>query len=122
MEKISRRDRVRNEEVFRRFKQESNSLLIIKRREVNRIGHILHRNCLLKYVIEGNVEGRIGVTGRRGRRRKKLLDYPKEVRGEILHRTPCRRRFGRDYGPVVGQTTEDDCVGVYILKVHRLIL
>jgi hypothetical protein len=48
--------------------------------EVNWIGHILRRNCLLKDVIEGNVEDGIGVTGRRGRRRKQLLDYPKEAR------------------------------------------
>jgi len=38
------------------------------------MGHILHRNCLLINVIEGNVEGRIGVTGRRRRRGKQLLD------------------------------------------------
>jgi hypothetical protein len=31
---------------------------------------MLHRNCLLKHVIERKVEG----TGRRGRRRKQLLD------------------------------------------------
>jgi len=105
MENISRTDRVRNEEVLRRVKEERNSLHIIKRMEVNWIGHILHRNCLLKDVIEGNVEGRIGVTGRRGRRRKKLLDYPKEVREEVLDRSLWRRCFGRDYGPVVGQTT-----------------
>jgi hypothetical protein len=36
--------------------------------------HILRRNCLLKHVIEGKIEGRIDVTGRRERRRKHLLD------------------------------------------------
>jgi hypothetical protein len=36
--------------------------------------HILCRNCLLKRVIEGKIEGKIEVTGRRGRRRKQLLD------------------------------------------------
>jgi hypothetical protein len=81
MEKISRTDRVRNEEVLRRVK-ESNTLHIIKRRAVTWIGHILRRNCLLKDVTEGNVEDKIEVTGRRGRRRrKKLLGYPKEERG-----------------------------------------
>ena len=90
--------------------------------EVNWIGHILRRNCLLKDVIEGNVEGRIGVTGRSGRRRKQLLDYPKEVREEVLDRGIWRRCFGRNYGPVAGQTTEDDCVVLYILKVDMLIL
>jgi len=33
----------------------------------------LGRNCLLKHVIEGKIEGRIGVTGRRGRILKELL-------------------------------------------------
>jgi hypothetical protein len=31
-------------------------------------------NCLLKYVIEGEIEGRIEVTGKYGRRSKQLLD------------------------------------------------
>ena len=39
-----------------------------------RIGHILRRNCLLKHVIEGKIEG----AGRRGRRRKQLLDTLKK--------------------------------------------
>jgi hypothetical protein len=30
----------------------------VKRRNVNWIGHIWRRNCLLKQVIEGNIEGR----------------------------------------------------------------
>ena len=34
----------------------------------------MRRNCLLKHVIEGKIEGRIDVTGRRGKRRKELLD------------------------------------------------
>jgi len=55
MENISRTDHVRHEEVLHTVKEERNILHIIKRREVNWIGHILHRNCLLKDVIEGNV-------------------------------------------------------------------
>ena len=46
--------------------------------EANWIGHILRRNCLLKQVIEGKRKGRIEVTGRRARGRKKLLDDLKE--------------------------------------------
>jgi hypothetical protein len=65
---------VRNEEVLHRVKEERNILHTIKRREANWIGHILRRNCLLKHVIEGKLEGRIEMTGRRGRRRKQLLD------------------------------------------------
>ena len=45
-----------------------------KKRKANWIGHILRRNCLLKYVIEGKLERRIEVTGRRGKRCKDLMD------------------------------------------------
>jgi hypothetical protein len=38
------------------------------------IGHILRRDCLLKHVIGRKTEGRIEVTGRRGRRCKKYMD------------------------------------------------
>jgi hypothetical protein len=34
----------------------------------------LRRNCLLKHVIEGRLEGRIEVPGRWGRRREQLLE------------------------------------------------
>jgi hypothetical protein len=80
MEKNSCTDRVRNEEVLQRVKEERNILHTIKRRKANWIGHILHRNCLLKHVIEGKLEGRIEMMGRRGRRHKQLLDDLKEKR------------------------------------------
>jgi hypothetical protein len=35
-----------------------------RRRKANWIGHILRRNCLLKHVTEGMLEGRIEMTGR----------------------------------------------------------
>jgi hypothetical protein len=57
-----------------------NILHTIKRRKVNWVGHILRRNCLLKHVIEGKLKRRIEMTGRRGRRRKELLDDLKENR------------------------------------------
>jgi hypothetical protein len=72
----------------------------------------LHRNCLLKHMIEGKLEGRIEMTGRWGRRRKQLLDDLKEKRQywklkeEALDRTLLRTRFGRDYGPVVRETAD----------------
>jgi hypothetical protein len=81
MEKISWTDRVRNEEVLHRVKEGRNIVHTIKRRKANWIGHILRRNCLLKYVTEGKLEGRIEMTGRRGRRRKQLLDDLKEKGG-----------------------------------------
>jgi hypothetical protein len=42
-----------------------------KRRKSNCTGHISRRNCLLKHVTEGKVEGRLELKGRQGRRRKK---------------------------------------------------
>jgi hypothetical protein len=52
----------------------------IKIRKANWIGHMLRRNCLLKHVIEGKMEGRIEMTGRRGIRRQQLLDDLEEKR------------------------------------------
>jgi len=52
------------------------------------------------------------MTGRRGRRRRKLLDDLKErrenfhLKEEALDRTMWRARFGRGFGPVVRQTTK----------------
>jgi hypothetical protein len=112
LEKISWTDRVRNEEVLHRVKEERNIVHTIKRRKANWIGHILRRNCFLKHVIEGKLEGRIEVMGRRERRHKQLLDDLKEKRGyrklkeEALDRTVWKTRLGRAYGPVVRQNTE----------------
>ena len=110
MKKISWTDRVRNEEVLLRVK--GNILHDIRKWKANWICHILRRNCLTRRVIEGKIEGGIEVTGRRGRRRRKLLDDLKERRGcshlkeEALDRTMWRARFGRGFGPVVRQTTK----------------
>jgi len=41
----------------------------------------LRRNCLLKHVIDGMIEGRKRVTERRGRGRKQPPDDLKETRG-----------------------------------------
>jgi len=84
----------------------------IHKRKGNWIGHILCRNCLLKRVIEGKIKSGIEVTGRRRRRRRKLVDDLKKRSGyshlkeEALGRTTWRARFGRDFGPVVRQTTK----------------
>jgi hypothetical protein len=104
MEKISWTDRVRNEEVLHWVKEERNILHTIKRRKADWIGHILHRNCLLKHVIKGKLEGS---TRRRGRRHKQLLDDLKEKRGcwklkeEALDRSQWQSCFGRGYAPVI---------------------
>ena len=106
MEKISWTDHVRNEELLIRVNEQRNILHEIRKRKANWIGHILRRNWLLQQVIEGNINGQIEVTRRRGRRRKKLLDDLKDRRGycqlkdEALDRTMWRNRFGRGFGPV----------------------
>ena len=111
MEKIIWTDHVRNEVLFR-VKEQRNILHEISKRKANQIGHILRRNCLLQRVIEGKVEWEIEVTGRQGRRRRKLLHYLKERRGyshlkeEALDRTILTARFGRGFGSVVRQTSK----------------
>jgi hypothetical protein len=65
-------------------------------------------NGLLKERYKGGIE----VTGKQGRRRRKLLDERKERSGyshlkeEALNRTMWKARFGRSFGPVVRQTTK----------------
>ena len=105
-------EHVRNEKVLLRVKEQRNILHEISKRKSNWIGHILRRNCLLQRVIEGKIKGGIKITGRRGRRRRKLLDDLKERRGychlkeEALDCTMWRAGFGRGFGPVVRQTAE----------------
>jgi hypothetical protein len=114
MEKISRTNHVRNEEVLLRVKEQRNILHEIRKRKANWFGQILRRNCLLQRAMEGKKKGGGGieVTGRRGRKRRKLLDDLKERRGyshlkeEGLDRTMWRARFGRGLRPVVRQTTK----------------
>jgi len=93
-----------------RVKEQRNILHEVRKRKANWIGHILHRNCLLQRVIE-KIKGGIEVTGRQGRRHRKLLDDFKErreyshLKEEALDHTMWRARFGRGFGPVVRQTT-----------------
>jgi hypothetical protein len=111
MEKISWTNHIRNE-VLLRVKQQRNILHEISKRKANWIGHILRRNCLLQQVIEGNIKGGIEVTGRRGRRCRKLLGDLQErreyshLKEEALDRTVWRAGFGRGFGPVVRQTAK----------------
>jgi hypothetical protein len=110
MGKISWTDLVRNEEELLRVKKQRYILHEINIRKAKWIGHILPRNCILQQVTEGKIKLEIEVTGRRERRRRKLLDDLKERRGcshlkvEALDRTMWRARFGRGFGPVVRQT------------------
>jgi hypothetical protein len=108
MEKISWTDHVRNEEVLLSLEEQRNILHEISKWKANWIGHILRRNCLLQGVNEGKIQGGIEVTGRWGRRHRKLLDDLKERRGyshlkeEALDHIMWRARFE----PVIRQTTK----------------
>jgi hypothetical protein len=103
---------VRNEKVLLKVKEQRNILHEIRKRKANWTGHILRRNCLLQRIIEGKIKGGIEVTGRRGRRRRKLLEDLKERRGyshlkeEALERTMWRAGFGRGFGPFVRHSTK----------------
>jgi hypothetical protein len=111
MYKISGADHARSEEVLRRVQEERNILEAIKRRKASWINHIVRRNCLLKYVIRGEIEENIEVTRRYGRslssywmalRKEKIL----KLKMEALDRTLERNRFARACRTVVRQTTE----------------
>jgi hypothetical protein len=107
MEKISWTDRVNNEAVLHRVKEQRNLFNTIRGERANWIGRILRRSYLLCHVIEGKIIG----TRRRGRRRTQLLDDLKEARRycklkeEAQEHTVWRSQFGRGYGPVARQTT-----------------
>jgi hypothetical protein len=112
MEKISWTDRVRIEEVLHRDQGERNILRAVKRRKANWIGQILCRNCFLIHNIDGKIEGSIEVTGRRGGRRKQLLEDLKgkggycKLKREALDRNTGELGSERGYGSVVRQSTE----------------
>jgi len=82
----------------------------------------LRKNCLLKHVIEGEIEIKIEVTGRRERRRKQQLDVLQKKRcyckwkEEALDRTHWRTRFAKGYGPV-RDTTE--CINLQFISLKR---
>ena len=81
------------EEVLSRVKEELSIVHTMKIRTAKWIGHILRRNCLLEYVIEGKIEGTVG----RGRRRKQLVYPNKGTRGST--RSHCQENsFGRSSG------------------------
>jgi hypothetical protein len=111
--------------VLLRVKEQRNILHEISKRKSNQVGHILRRNCLVRQVIEGKIKGRMEVTGRRGRRRRNLLDDLKDRRGyshlkeEALDRIVWRDRFGGGFEPVVRQTAkllnEIQCIGISLL-------
>jgi hypothetical protein len=106
MEKSSCSDHVKNIEVLQRVKEERNIVHATVRKKANWSGHILLRNCLLKHVIEGKIEGMTEATERRGTGCKQLTQDLKEMKmkEEALNRSLWRTRFGTGYGPVARQT------------------
>jgi len=84
MRKIIWTDRVKIEEVLHRAKNERNVIHTVQRRNVYWIGHVLGRNCVVKLITVGEIEGRAEVTGRRRRRRTQLL-------ADLKERGSCRK-------------------------------
>jgi hypothetical protein len=86
---------------------EGNILHILKRRRGYWVVHFLRRDCFLRNVTVGTIEG-MGILGRRC---KQLLDVMKETRrycklkAEGQYLTLWKFRFGRGYGPAVRHTT-----------------
>lgn len=70
---------MRKEDVLHRVNEERN-IQQNNEEKANSVDHILHRNCHQKHVTEGEVQERIEVTGRRGRRHMQLLGDRKEER------------------------------------------
>ena len=107
---ISWIEHVRNVEVLHTAKEEKNVIHTIKIRKANRNGDIFLRNCHLKHLVEGKIEGRIVAKGRRGRSCKQLPSDLKKTRRNwelkkvALEFTLWRTCCGRGYGPVVRQT------------------
>jgi hypothetical protein len=81
--------KTRNNLIYR-VKEGRNIVRAVKRRKAKWIDHMLCIKCLLKYVIEGKIEGRVEVKARRGRRRKQLLDDLKEKRMMEIERGRSR--------------------------------
>lgn len=81
MEKISWVDKVKNDEVLRRVKEDRVLLKKIINRKANWLGHIMRGKGIMNTVLEGTVEGE----RRRGRKRLKAIDEVKE--GESYKKT-----------------------------------
>jgi hypothetical protein len=105
IEKISWRERIRNEEVLRRVGEKRTLLATIWKRKMNWIGHIMRGEGMLRVTIEGRLEGKRP----RGRKRRMMLDDI--LSGQKYHekktlaqnRDQWRRRSCA--GPVSGQST-----------------
>ena len=70
MERVKWTDKIKNAVVLERVEEVRIMLELISERKINWLGHWLRRNCLLKDVLEGMVNGKKV----RGRRRYQMLD------------------------------------------------
>jgi hypothetical protein len=100
-----------------------NILQIVNRSKASWTGQILRRNSLLKHVIEGNVEGRIEVTWRRGRICRQLLDEIKEKIGnwKIGRGSTRSHCVGNSIGKRLWTCRKTDCGMNGICKVVDLL-
>ena len=86
----------------------------VRNEEVKWIGHMLRKNCHLKHVIEGNIEGGIEVTDRQ----EDVSSYWMTLRKRIpdTERRSTRSHlwtlFRSGYGPVLRQTTMNTLNGL----------
>jgi hypothetical protein len=112
--------------------EERNILYTINKRKSDLIGHLLHRNCRQKAVIEGKIDRRIEMTGGRVKRRKNLMNDPEGKRGcwrleaETLGRAvesslwkrlkTCRKSNYR-----MNEGHKTCCYVVYIHYIHILV-
>ena len=78
MEKISWRDKIRNEEVFARLMEERYLIRTIRQRQKNWIGHVLRGDGLWRDVMKGRVKGK----KRSGKPGKGLISVLKEAFGK----------------------------------------
>ena len=70
MECVKWTDKIKNAVVLERVEEGRIMLKLIKIRKRNWLGHWLRRNCLVKYALEGMVNGK----KIRGRRRYQMID------------------------------------------------
>ena len=95
MLRISWTDRVTNEEVLRRVGQQRTLIRVIRKRQMEFLGHIIRREKIEHLCLTGMIEGRRS----RGRQRKKYLDSILEdmeeniTAGQLIQRARDRNRW-----------------------------
>jgi hypothetical protein len=92
----------------------------MKSRKANWIGHILRRNCILKHVIEREIEATIGVTERRRRRCKQLQNDFNPLNAELNPICHLLALLGGATIVVVSRLRVKDARGYWKLKAKAL--